>query len=181
MTAKIAASAKVAGLVHEKTKSGTVEWYTPPWLFVLLGLKFDTDVASPGAEIVPWVPATIHLTVKENALSPDTPWSGDVWCNHPYADRDADWVRRFIEHGHGVGICHARTDTSWCKRLIRECDLVVFTKRIRFVQNVGGKPVQGGSPGCGQMLYARGSRFAKAIALIASDPRIAGCIAKGWA
>lgn len=179
----------VTGMVHETPGEGaTVEWYTPPWLFELLGLEFDVDVCSPGPDVVPWVPARRHILEAENGLI--TPWEGRAWMNHPYAHDDAEWVNRFLSHGHGVGICHARTDVPWCKRLQRECDLVVFTKRIQFVDATGNPPLrwnkklqkwQKSSPGCGQMLFARGAVEAMAILEAANDPRIDGAPMYGHA
>jgi hypothetical protein len=170
-----------SGLVHEASKSGTVEWYTPEWLFQLLGVTFDTDVASPGPAVVPWVPARRHITVEENGLI--APWTGRVWMNHPYGIQDMTWVERFLAHGNGIGICHARPDNAWCKRLMRTCDGVSFVKRIKFVDATGkvplaknkkGKWVKLG-PGCGQMLFAIGgghnwSNVVKAV----EDERLTG-------
>lgn len=53
---------------HESPIGATVEWYTPPSLFRALGLTFDLDPASPGAEVVPWIPAARHYTPRENGL-----------------------------------------------------------------------------------------------------------------
>lgn len=169
------------GMVHEAAKGGTVEWYTPAWLFQLLATPFDLDVASPGAEVVPWIPAARHLTAADNALA--MPWHGRVWMNHPFGIQDISWVDRFLLHRNGIGICHARTDNAWCKRLLKSCDLVVFTKRIQFVDASGNPPLrlnkktgkwEKSSPGSGQMLFACGDQNASALWHAAGDPRLAG-------
>jgi hypothetical protein len=46
----------------------TVEWFTPPEIFTAMETDFDLDVCSPGAEIVPWIPARNHLTKTDNGL-----------------------------------------------------------------------------------------------------------------
>ena len=61
--------------------SVTQEWYTPPKVFEALDANFDMDVASPGAKIVPWIPAKRHLTPVEDGLN--TPWEGFIWLNPP--------------------------------------------------------------------------------------------------
>ncbi len=49
------------------------EWYTPPRVFdAMPGVAFDLDVASPGREIVPWIPAREHITsgsLERNGLA----------------------------------------------------------------------------------------------------------------
>jgi len=64
--------------------TGSEEWYAPPEIFEALGCRFDLDVASPGADVVPWIPADRHFTVADNGLDRD--W-GDayVWCNAPFS------------------------------------------------------------------------------------------------
>ncbi len=70
------------GFTHESTYNESKEWYTPKYIFDALGLEFDLDPASPGVDIVPWIPARYHLTCLDNGLI--TPWKGKVWLNPPY-------------------------------------------------------------------------------------------------
>lgn len=67
-----------------------------------MGVEFDIDPASPGADIVPWIPAKQHLTRAEDGLT--TPWQGFVWCNPPYGVRNGmqKWIDKFVTHGNGV-------------------------------------------------------------------------------
>ena len=64
--------------IHEQCVGATDEWYTPPHVFRAMGLDaengeiFDMDVASPGREITPWIPALTFFT--ERGL--ERPWSG---------------------------------------------------------------------------------------------------------
>lgn len=48
------------------------EWYTPPEIFTALGLEFDIDVASPGADH--WVPAKKVFTKEDDGLK--QAWGG---------------------------------------------------------------------------------------------------------
>ena len=62
---------------HESPKGATVEWYTPPEFFTRLGdVEFFMDPASPGKDIVPWVPANIHVTKDEDGMKSE--WVGPV-------------------------------------------------------------------------------------------------------
>ena len=73
------------------------ERYTPAWVFDGLELRFDTDPASPGAG--DFVPAARKITRLEDGLALE--WVGRVWLNPPFSNA-TPWVRRFMEHGHGV-------------------------------------------------------------------------------
>jgi DNA N-6-adenine-methyltransferase (Dam) len=94
-------------------ETSTTEWYTPPEIFSAMETDFDLDVCSPGAEIVPWIPAKRHLTKRDNGLVVD--WHGFVWMNAPYGIRNgiAEWIEKFIEHGNGVAIAPDFTSTEW--------------------------------------------------------------------
>ena len=76
-----------------------------------MGVEFDMDVASPGCDSVPWIPAKQHLTHAEDGLT--TPWNGFVWCNPPYGLRSGKqkWIEKFVAHGNGVILLPAYTYT----------------------------------------------------------------------
>lgn len=133
------------GFTHER-HGAPVEWYTPPTIFERLGLQFDVDVASPGRDKVPWIPAAEHLTRTEDGLR--TPWHGRVWLNPPYDDAVPRWLKRFIDHGDGMALVFARTDTKWFHEFAVHADLLCFMRgRVRFVNGNGGgkrhRPAQG--------------------------------------
>lgn len=69
---------------HEQSIGATDEWYTPAWIFEALGCEFDMDVASPGASVVPWIPAKQHITER----SLETEWKGFLWMNPPFGARN---------------------------------------------------------------------------------------------
>jgi hypothetical protein len=93
------------------------DYYTPKAVFDALALEFDLDVCAPPGG-VPWIPAKRYLTKKEDGLS--QPWEGRVWMNPPYSQATA-WVRRFIDHGHGVALVgHAKS--AWHPELWAKAD-----------------------------------------------------------
>jgi len=106
--------------------NSSAEYYAPAELFVAMGVKFDLDVCSPGAEIVPWIPATRHLTKRENGLVAD--WGeACVWMNAPYGLRNglAEWVERFVEHANGVALVSDFTSTGWWSALTSGADTIL--------------------------------------------------------
>src|SRR5262249_48146259 len=61
---------------------GNVEYYTPRLIFVAMACVFDLDPASPGRDVVPWIPAKHHYTVADNGL--ERPWRRAVLPSSAY-------------------------------------------------------------------------------------------------
>lgn len=93
---------------HHSAASKSDVWLTPPYIMQALG-AFDLD---PCAAIdQPWATATRHYTVEDNGLTKK--WEGRVWLNPPYANGVIDkWMRRMVEHNHGMALLFARTETE---------------------------------------------------------------------
>lgn len=51
-----------------------------------------------------------HYTRNENGLV--LPWNGRVWLNPPYGRHTFDWLERLAEHGSGLALIFARTETT---------------------------------------------------------------------
>jgi hypothetical protein len=120
-----------SGFTHDqRTATSSDEWYTPPEVFDALGLAFDLDPAAPPGG-VPWVPATRHLTQQDDGLS--RPWRGRVWLNPPYGRQTDRWLSRLADHGDGLALVFARTDTAWFQRVAaRAAALCFIGGRLRF-------------------------------------------------
>ena len=82
------------------------EWLTPPEILGVLGV-FDLDPCSPIDR--PWSTAEKHYTVADGGL--DLPWSGRVWCNPPFGREAVKWMRKMRDHGDGIALIPARTET----------------------------------------------------------------------
>jgi hypothetical protein len=128
---------------HERAKDGgTEQWLTPPALLSKLG-EFDLDPCSPVNR--PWPTAKHHYTMYDNGLTKT--WEGRVWLNPPYGAEAVRWMRRMKEHGNGIALIPARTET----RMFFECvwphaSAILFVKgRIRFF-TVEGRPASGAGP-----------------------------------
>lgn len=90
---------------HRAYQGRSDDWLTPPSLIAALG-PFDLDpCASPGQ---PWNTAAAEWT--ENGLG--RPWQGFVWLNPPYGPQTAAWLARLADHGTGIALVFARTETA---------------------------------------------------------------------
>lgn len=81
------------------------EWLTPPEILGALG-DFDLDPCAP--VVRPWPTATEHYT--EGGLQ--KPWHGRVWCNPPYGLEAKPWLENLANHGNGIALIFARTETE---------------------------------------------------------------------
>ncbi len=121
----------------------THEWYTSPEVYDALGLTFDVDPCSPGREIVPWSPARVHLTKREDGLT--TPWWRQGYKRgfmNPLYEDMPPWVERwllFIANGStGVLLGPCLLDNTWSHCLFSACTSALITrKRIAFIPGAG--------------------------------------------
>jgi hypothetical protein len=136
---------------------GNVEYYTPRLIFTAMACVFDLDPASPGREMVPWIPAKHHYTLADNGL--ERSWRGFVWLNPPYSrDGLPQWLEKFRQHGDGVCCVADRTSTKWWQTLCGNADLILqVNKKIDFINDESGKNALGSS------LVGYGERGVKAL------------------
>jgi hypothetical protein len=127
---------------HEACVGATDEWYTPPWLFEKLGLCFDIDAASPGPQVVPWIPARNH-----NGIVP--------------------WLTKLANHGDGLALVPNRTGADWWQDFAARASGLLFVRgKIRFLRPDNS---EGASPGYGNVLLAFGSVCAAQMRACAID------------
>ena len=141
----------------EKAKISTVDWLTPPDLVKKLG-EFDLDPCSPINP--PFVHAKNNFTVKENGLNKI--WFGRVYMNPPYGKGMEMWIEKLKNHGNGIALIFARTETRlFFQHIWNDADAVLFVKgRIKFYHVTG---IQGGTPGAPSVFIAYGKENAKAL------------------
>jgi len=145
------------GFTHESRRSVTVDWWTPPEIFELLGMKFDLDPCAPVGG-VPWIPAANHYS--ENGL--DRPWFGTVWLNPPYGKHTGLWLKKMHEYRNGIALVFSRTDCKWFHDYAVAADAIFFLKgRVAFVDGFGA--TNGTGVGCGSMLIGWGNKSVDAI------------------
>lgn len=145
--------------LHEQSVGATDEWYTPPHVFEALGCGFEMDVASPGRDVTPWIPADRFLT--RNSL--DMIWTDFVWMNAPFGGRNGlvPWLHKFITHGDGIALVPDRTSAPWWQAVAPKMNALLFVApKIRFI---GADGKEGCSPAQGTTLMAMGPRGSEAL------------------
>jgi hypothetical protein len=135
------------------------EWYTPPGIFEALSIDFDLDPCHP-ANRLPWIPAERTYCLADDGLS--QPWEGRVWMNPPYGRQTGVWMERFVEHGNGIALVFARTETEWFHRNALSVDLWCLIRgRLTFV-DADGAPAASNA-GAPSMLLAVGTDCTDAV------------------
>lgn len=138
---------------HQSARMGKDEWLTPPWLLERLG-EFDLDPCSP--IVRPWDTAKRHYSVRDNGLT--QPWSGRVWLNPPYGLEAARWLQRLADHGDGIALIFARTETEmFFAQVWDRADALLFLRGRLYFHHVDGRraDANGGAP---SVLIAYGQR-----------------------
>src|SRR5690606_17764111 len=135
-------------------------WLTPPEIVQALG-PFDLDpCAAP--EPRPWPTATRHITLPDDGLAAE--WHGRVWCNPPFGSHTGAWLARMADHGNGIALAFARTDTAMFQRWVFDrADAVLFLAGRPHFRLPDGTRAKGnsGGPIC---LIAYGRNNALALA-----------------
>ncbi|MEI7509182.1 MAG: DNA N-6-adenine-methyltransferase [Flavobacterium sp.] len=141
----------------ERCENTKVEWLTPPELVQRLGL-FDLDPCSPIH--APFLHATNNFTTNDDGLLKD--WFGRVYLNPPYGRGMELWLEKLKNHGDGIALIFARTETKcFFEHIWNDADAILFVKgRIRFYHVSG---IKAGTPGAPSVFIAYGSKNALAL------------------
>ncbi len=130
---------------HQKN-GGHDEWLTPPEILLPLG-AFDLDPCAP--VVRPWDTAARHFTIEDSGLL--QPWAGRVWMNPPFGREAIHWMRKMAQHGNGIALIPARTETvMFYETVWGIADAVLFIKGRPHFHTVDGKraPFNSGAPIC---------------------------------
>ncbi|MDP7367183.1 MAG: DNA N-6-adenine-methyltransferase [Candidatus Pacebacteria bacterium] len=133
------------------------EWLTPPEIIKSLG-EFDLDPCSPINR--PWDTAKKHYNKLDNGFTKK--WYGRVWCNPPYGKETFKWLDKLSNHGNGMTLIFARTETiGFHEQVWDKADAVFFFKgRIKFYYVSGEQGQSANAPSC---LVAYGENNVQAI------------------
>jgi hypothetical protein len=152
---------------HHSAKMKNDEWLTPPGIIEALG-KFDLDPCSPMGR--PWDTAENHYTVNDDGLS--LPWNGRVWLNPPYGQATILWLKRLADHGDGIALIFARTETDmFFSQVWERADAILFIRGRIYFHYVDGSRARAnsGAPSC---LIAYGERNVAALETSGIDGKI---------
>lgn len=147
----------MASLGNESAVSESVVWLTHPHVLDALGV-FDLDPCACVDR--PWDTALNHFTVEDDGLVQG--WFGRVWCNPPYGSSMGLWLERLADHGDGVALIFARTETKVFFDFVwGRADAVLFLKgRLSFCKPDGSV---GGASGAPSVLVAYGEANVRAL------------------
>jgi hypothetical protein len=146
------------GFYDAAGENTTSDWFTPKYLFDALGCRFDLDPASPGHNVVPWIPAEHHYT--SDGLERE--WFGFVWLNPPYGRGVLPlWLEKFARHRNGIALVPERTSTAWWQDLVSRADMVLCVNRKIPFANAAGE--QTSAFPIGSTLVAMGEKGVQAL------------------
>jgi len=157
---------------HQRPVRGaTSVWLTPPEIVAALG-PFDLD---PCAAInQPWQTAVVQYTEQDDGLV--QVWEGFTWVNPPFGPEAEGWMHRLADHGDGIGLAAARTETRWfVKEVWGRADGILFLHgRPYFYRPDGTRgSANSGAPIC---LVAYGERAVRRL----KGCSLAGTFVEGW-
>ena len=142
---------------HQSHAAITTTWLTPPHILDALG-PFDLDpCAHPG-----WPTAERRIVLPDDGLAAD--WCGRVWLNPPYGRETWAWLAKLADHGDGIALIFARTETDgFVREVWGKADAVLFLHgRLHFHRADGTRAeANAGAPSC---LVAYGKRNVAALA-----------------
>jgi len=132
---------------HTKPNQGaTDDWITPRAILDALP-RFDLDPCECIPQ--PWPCAVEAYNRNQNGLL--QPWDGRVWMNPPYGRQTAEWLARLAQHGNGIALIFARTETDMFHRYVWErADGILFLRGRLFFHRPDGSraPHNAGGPSC---------------------------------
>jgi len=151
---------------HQSARADTTTWLTPREITDELG-PFDLDpCAAPSPR--PWSTAERMIELPEDGLAAE--WDGYVWCNPPYSFAAWDWLEKLADHGNGVALVFARTETAgFVKSIWRRADAVKFIWGRLHFHYPDGRRAEANS-GAPSVLVAYGKQAARRL----HESKIAG-------
>jgi hypothetical protein len=138
----------------------TNTWFTPPEILRALG-PFDLDPCTQTFR--PFDTAARHICEDAGGDGLAEEWKGRVWLNPPYGKAIPFWLEKLANHGNGIALVFARTDTRWGQFALSRASAVNFMKgRVAFIP-WGDRIPTASSSGSPSMLLAFGESNVSAI------------------
>jgi len=143
---------------HTRAHRGaTDDWITPPHIVEALG-RFDLDPCACIPQ--PWPCADTSYNLDDDGLV--QPWNGRTWCNPPYGPRAEPFLAKLAEHGDGVALLFARTETAMFHKYVWPiADALLFLKGRLYFHRPDGTRATGNAGGPSVLVaYGRGNALA---------------------
>lgn len=149
----------------------TNDWITPRYILDALGV-FDLDPCECLQQ--PWPCAKRGYTIKDDGLSHR--WAGRVYCNPPYGDEAWPFLERMGQHGDGVSLVFARTETKMFQQHVwQHASAILFLAGRLHFHYPDGRRAKGNSGGP-SILIAYGSENVEAL----RNCRLPGALVTSW-
>lgn len=122
------------------------EWFTPPYITDALG-KFDLDPCMSQSKLEV-IGRRQNYTKDFDGLSQI--WEDRVWCNPPYGNNTFKWIKNLADHGNGIALIFARTETKGFHAEIwkRANAVFFFSGRLKFYHRNGKQGGTANAPSC---------------------------------
>lgn len=134
---------------HRAYKGKNDEWITPRYIIDALCGQFDLDPCA--AENAPWACAGVNWSKGFDGLTHSWRGHGRAFVNPPYGPETGKWLGKLADHGNGIALCFARTETKFFqKEIFQKADAILFLGgRLTFYTVEGKKaPANSGGPSC---------------------------------
>lgn len=152
-------------------RGATNDWITPPHILQALG-EFDLDPCECVRQ--PWPCAKRAYTVVDDGLK--QPWDGRVYCNPPYGNEAWPFLRRMADHGDGISLIFARTETRLFQQHVwNEADAILFLAGRLHFHYPDGAQAKGNSGGP-SILIAYGDSNVEVL----RECGLPGSLVTGW-
>lgn len=111
---------------------------------------------------MPWARVDRWHSIDDDGLAQD--WHGHVWLNPPYSDIEP-WMAALADHGNGIALVFARTETRWWfAHVWPHASVLLFLRgRVTFWRDAETPSRAGANSGGPSVLIAYGSWAAAAL------------------
>lgn len=118
--------------IHKNKETTTDVWLTPPRIINSLG-SFDLDPCCPND--LTWKTASEFYSLENNQDGLELPWNGRIWLNPPYSKWEP-WLKKLKEHGNGIALIFAKTETrGFHEHIWNDANALFFFKaRLKFIR-----------------------------------------------
>lgn len=129
---------------HQRPYRGKDDsWITPKHILKALG-QFDLDPCACTPQ--PWATAETMWTFDDDGYSRE--WVGRAFVNPPYGPLTIKWMRKLADHGNGIALIFARTETKmFFETVWRRATGCLFLEGRLFFCYPDGTPAKSNSGG----------------------------------